>query len=146
LRDFLSERLPQYMIPSSFSRLAALPLNFNGKLDRNALPDPAPENLIRDIGYRAPSTPTEEQLAGMLVGLLGVDHIGVDDNFFLLGLHSLLATQVASRVYELFGVQLAPRHLFEAKTIARLAGEVDRQLIAQLESLSDEEVSRLMAR
>lgn len=145
LRDFLSERLPQYMIPSSFSQLNALPLNFNGKLDRNALPDPAPENLIRDVNYRAPNTTTEQQLADMLVGLLGVDHIGADDNFFLLGLHSLLATQVAARVYELFGVQLAPRHLFEAKTVARLAAEVDRQLIAQLELLSDEEVSRLVA-
>lgn len=145
LREFLSERLPQYMVPSSFSQIAALPLNFNGKLDRNALPDPGPENLVRDAGYRAPNTSTEEQLAHMMVGLLGVDHIGVDDNFFLLGLHSLLATQVAARVYELFGVQLAPRHLFEAKTIARLAVEVDRQLVAQLEMLSDEEVSRLMA-
>jgi amino acid adenylation domain-containing protein len=146
LRDFLCERLPQYMIPSSFSRVAALPLNFNGKLDRNALPDPAPENLIWDGGYRAPSTPTEEQLARTLVALLEVDHIGADDNFFLLGMHSLLATQVAARVYELFGVELEPRHLFQAKTIARLAAEVDRQLIEQLESLSDEEVSRLMAR
>jgi amino acid adenylation domain-containing protein len=145
LRDFLSERLPQYMIPSSFSRLAALPLNFNGKLDRSALPEPAPENLIRDAGYRAPNTSTEQQLARTLVALLGVDHIGVDDNFFLLGMHSLLATQVAARVYELFGVQLAPRHLFDAKTIARLAAEVDRQLIEQLESLSDEEVERLIA-
>jgi amino acid adenylation domain-containing protein len=146
LRDFLAERLPQYMIPSCFSRLTSLPLNFNGKLDRNALPDPSPENLIRDGGYRAPNTSTEEQLTRMMTSLLGVDHIGVDDNFFLLGLHSLLATQVASRVYELFGVQLAPRHLFEAKTIARLAAEVDRQLVEQLEALSDEEVSRLIAR
>jgi amino acid adenylation domain-containing protein len=145
LRDFLSERLPQYMIPSSFSRLTALPLNFNGKLDRSALPEPDPENLIRDAGYRAPNTSTEEQLARTLVALLGVDHIGVDDNFFLLGMHSLLATQVAARVYELFGVQLAPRHLFDAKTIARLAAEVDRQLIERLESLSDEEVQRLIA-
>ncbi|HTU45733.1 MAG TPA: non-ribosomal peptide synthetase [Bryobacteraceae bacterium] len=145
LRDFLSERLPQYMVPSCFSQLDALPLNFNGKLDRDALPDPTPENLIRDVGYRAPNTSTEDQLSRMLMTLLGVDHIGIDDNFFLLGLHSLLATQVAARVYELFGVQLAPRHLFEAKTIARLAAEVDRQLVAQLEALSDEEVRRLIA-
>jgi amino acid adenylation domain-containing protein len=145
LREHLADRLPQYMVPASYCRLAALPLNFNGKLDRDALPDPAPENLIRDAGYRAPNTSTEEQLSRMLVGLLGVDQIGVDDNFFLLGLHSLLATQVASRVYELFGVQLTPRHLFEAKTVARLAAEVDRLLVEHLESLSDEEVSRLLA-
>ncbi len=145
LRDFLSARLPQYMIPASFSRLAALPLSFNGKLDRNVLPDPAPENLIRDAGYRAPNTSTEELLAEMLIALLDVDQIGVDDNFFLLGLHSLLATQVAARIYERFGAQLTPRHLFEAKTVARLAIEVDRHLIERLESLSDEQVSQLLA-
>jgi amino acid adenylation domain-containing protein len=146
LRDFLSARLPQYMVPSSFSRLAALPLTFNGKLDRNALPDPAPENLIRDTGYRAPNTSTEDQLTKILVNLLGVAHVGVDDNFFLLGLHSLLATQVAARIYEYFGVQLTPRHLFESKTIARLAAEVDRHLTQRLESLTDEEVASLLAR
>lgn len=145
LRDFLSGQLPQYMIPASFSRLEALPLNFNGKLDRNALPDPSPENLVRDADFRAPITPTEEQLARMLAALLGVDHLGADDNFFLLGMHSLLATQIAGRVYEYFGVQLAPRHLFQAKTVARLAAEVDRLLVERLESLSDEEVSRLIA-
>jgi len=146
LRDFLSTRLPQYMIPASFIRLASLPLNFNGKLDRNALPDPTPENLIRDADYRAPNTSTEEQLAPILAALLGVDRIGADDNFFLLGLHSLLATQVAARIYERFGAQLTPRHLFEAKTVGRLAAEVDRQLIERLEALSDEEVSCLLAR
>jgi acyl carrier protein len=133
------------MIPSSFIQLAALPLNWNGKLDHDALPEPVAENMMRDAGYRGPSTPTEEQLGRTLAGLLEVDHIGVDDNFFLLGMHSLLATQVAARVFELFGVQLQPRHLYEAKTIARLAAEVDRQLIEQLEALSDEEVKSLLA-
>ncbi len=146
LRDFLSSRLPQYMIPSSFSQLAELPLTFNGKLDRNALPEPTPENLISDTDYRAPNSSTERQLANMLVGLLGVDHVGVDDDFFLLGMHSLLAARAASRINELFGAQLTLGHLFEAKTVSRLAIEVDRQLIERLESLSDEEVSRLLAR
>jgi acyl-coenzyme A synthetase/AMP-(fatty) acid ligase/acyl carrier protein len=145
LRDFLAEYLPQYMIPSSFSQVAELPFNFNGKLDRAALPDPSPENLIRDASYRAPDTSTEEQVANILARLLGVTRVGADDNFFLLGLHSLLATQVASRIYERFGVQLTPRHLFEAKTVARLANEVDRLLVERLESLSDEEVTRLLA-
>lgn len=145
LRDFLGARLPQYMIPASFSRLRALPLTFNGKLDRNALPDPSPENLIRDAGYRAPNTSTERLLTQSLMALLGVDQIGVDDNFFLLGLHSLLATQVAARIHEQFGVQLMARHLFEAKTIARLAAEVDRHLMRRVESLSDEEMRRLLA-
>ncbi len=145
LRDFLAASLPQYMIPVSFSQIPALPLNFNGKLDRAGLPDPAPDNLIRDTGYLAPRTVTEEQVANILAALLGVARVGADENFFLLGLHSLLATQVASRVHERFGVQLTPRHLFEARTVARLAAEVDRLLIARLDSLTDEQVAQLLA-
>jgi acyl carrier protein len=145
LRDFLAARLPEYMVPASFVQMTALPLNFNGKLDRQALPDPSPDNLVPDAAYRAPSTPTEEQLVAILSALLKSDRLGVDDNFFFLGVHSLLATQVAARVHERFGVQLTPRHLFESKTIARLAVEVDRQLEARLASMSDEEVARLLA-
>ena len=145
LREFLSARLPEYMVPVSFVQLPSLPMNFNGKLDRQALPDPAPENLVPNAAYRAPGTPTEEQLAGILTALLSVELIGVDDNFFLLGVHSLLATQVAARVHERFGVQLTPRHLFESKTVGHLAAEVDRQLEARLASMSDEEVARLLA-
>jgi amino acid adenylation domain-containing protein len=145
LHDFLGARLPQYMIPASFSRLPALPLTFNGKIDRNGLPEPGPDNLIGNTSYRSPNTSTEDQLTKILVGLLGVAHVGIDDNFFLLGMHSLLATQVASRIYEHFGVQLTPRDLFESKTVARLASEVDRHLTKRLESLTDEEITRLLA-
>jgi amino acid adenylation domain-containing protein len=144
LRNFVSERLPHFMVPASFCELPALPLNFNGKLDRSALPGPSPENLIRDRNYRAPNSPMEEELGRMLASLLGVDEVGPDENFFLLGFHSLLATQVAGRVYERFAVQLTPRHLFEAKTVARLAAEVDRQLELRIASLSDEEIRRLL--
>lgn len=145
LREFLSASLPHYMVPSTFVKISALPFNSNGKLDRGALPDPAPENRIEDTGYRAPSTPTEERLVEILAKVLGVDRVGADDNFFLLGFHSLLATQVATRVYERFGVQLSLRHLFEAKTVARLGAEVDRQLIEKLNSMSDQEVARYLA-
>lgn len=144
LLDFVSARLPEYMVPASFVQMKALPIDFNGKLDRNALPAPGRENLMRDEDYQAPGTPTEVRLSSILATLLSVERIGVDDNFFLLGLHSLLATQVAARVYENFGVQLLPRHLFEAMTVARLAAEVDRQLMQRLDSLSDEEVARLL--
>jgi acyl carrier protein len=71
--------------------------------------------------------------------------VGADDNFFLLGFHSLLATQVAIRVHERFDIQLGLRHLFEAKTVTRLAAEVDRQLIEKLNSMSDEEIARRLA-
>ena len=145
LREFLSASLPHYMVPSTFVKISALPFNSNGKLDRGALPDPSAANRIEDAGYRAPGTPTEEQLVEILATLLGVDRVGADDNFFLLGFHSLLATQVATRVYERFGIQLSLRHLFEAKTVARLAAEVDRQLIEKLNSMSDQEVAGYLA-
>jgi amino acid adenylation domain-containing protein len=145
LREFLSASLPHYMVPSMFIKISALPFNSNGKLNRSELPEPAPGNRIEDAGYRAPSTPTEEILVEILAALLEVDRVGADDNFFLLGFHSLLATQVAVRVYERFGIQLGLRHLFEAKTVARLAAELDRQLIAKLDSMSDQEVARHLA-
>ena len=145
LREYLSASLPHYMVPSTFVKMAALPSNSNGKLDRGALPDPSAENRIEDAGYRAPSTPTEERLVQILAEVLGMERVGADDNFFLLGFHSLLATQVATRVHESFGIQLSLRHLFEAKTVARLAAEVDRQLIAKLNSMSDQEVARYLA-
>ncbi|MGD0435151.1 MAG: non-ribosomal peptide synthetase, partial [Bryobacteraceae bacterium] len=145
LREFLSATLPHYMIPSTFLRVLTLPSNSNGKLDRDALPEPDAENRMEDTGYRAPSTPTEERLVEIFTALLGVDRVGADDNFFLLGFHSLLATQVAVRVYERFGIQLSLRHLFEAKTVARLAADLDRQLVEKLNSMSDEEVDRYLA-
>jgi acyl carrier protein len=133
------------MVPSTFVKMPALPCNSNGKLDRDALPDPSPQNRIEDAGYRAPSTPTEERLVQILAAVLGMERVGADDNFFLLGFHSLLATQVATRVYERFGIQLSLRHLFEAKTVARLAAEVDRQLVEKLNSMSDQEVANYLA-
>jgi len=145
LREFLSATLPHYMIPSTFVRVLTLPSNSNGKLDRDALPEPDAENRMEDTGYRAPSTPTEERLVEIFTALLGVDRVGADDNFFLLGFHSLLATQVAVRVYERFGIQLSLRHLFEAKTVARLAADLARQLVEKLNSMSDEEVDRYLA-
>jgi len=145
LREFLAASLPHYMVPSAFIRISALPSNSNGKLDQSALPDPDAKNRIKDAEYRAPSTPTEQQLVGILTKLLKADRVGADDNFFLLGFHSLLATQVTARVHEHFGVQLDLRHLFESKTVARLAAEVDRQLMEKINSMSDEEVSRRLA-
>jgi acyl carrier protein len=146
LREFLSASLPHYMVPSTFVRILSLPFNSNGKLDRAALPEPSAGNRIDDGGYRAPSTPTEISLAEILAALLEVERVGADDNFFLLGFHSLLATQVAVRVDERFGVQLGLRHLFEAKTLARLAAELDRLLLEKLDSMSDDEVAGYLDR
>jgi amino acid adenylation domain-containing protein len=145
LREFLGATLPSYMVPSVFVQIPALPTNSNGKLDRSALPAPDAGNRIKDVDYRPPSTPTEEQLVQILTKLLKVEQVGADDNFFLLGFDSLLATQVTARIQERFGIQLGLRHLFEAKTVARLAVEVDQQLIAKVDSMTPEEIARQLA-
>ncbi len=125
LRRALSERLPDFMVPSAIVTLDVLPLTPNGKLDRNALPAPdADADEIRP-GYVAPRTPAEDVLSGIWASVLGVANVGVDDDFFELGGHSLLATQVASRVREAFGVELPVRGIFEAPTVARLADRVE---------------------
>jgi amino acid adenylation domain-containing protein len=125
LRRQLKERLPEYMVPSAFVVLEALPLTPNGKVDRKALPAPEGAGLAAGRQYVAPRTPTEELLAAMWAQLLGVARVGVEDNFFELGGHSLLVTQALSRVRDTFGVGLPVRDMFDAPTLAELAGRVD---------------------
>jgi len=126
LRSFLSERLPDYMVPARFLLLDALPLSPNGKTDRAALPAPDTVRLEVEAEYVAPRIPLEEQLAAIWGDLLGIDQVGVHDDFFAeLGGHSLLATQLVSRIRDAFGIGLPLRALFEAPTVARLAALID---------------------
>jgi acyl carrier protein len=118
LRDRLRRVLPDYMVPSAFVVLDALPLTVNGKLDRTALP--APERGRSGLDYAAPRTPVEELLAGIWSEVLGIERIGIEDNFFELGGHSLTAMRIVSRVREVLGARLAPRILFEASTVRTL--------------------------
>ncbi|WP_164003036.1 non-ribosomal peptide synthetase, partial [Pyxidicoccus caerfyrddinensis] len=124
LRDFLKTKLPEYMLPSAFVPLEALPLTFNGKLDRKALP--APDGVFTaGIEYLAPRNETEQRLAALWSEVLRVERVGVHDNFFNLGGHSLLATQIVSRIRAVFGVELSLHTLFEAPTLEALAKAVD---------------------
>ncbi|MGZ3460140.1 MAG: condensation domain-containing protein, partial [Archangium sp.] len=123
LRSALQQHLPEYMVPSAFLVLEALPLSPNGKLDRTALP--APDAAPSQAEHIAPRTPTEELLANLWSQLLATQTVGVTDSFFELGGHSLLATQVISRIRASFGVELPLRTLFEAPTVASLALRVD---------------------
>ncbi len=143
LRNFIAARLPEYMVPATFVKLEALPLNPSGKVDRAALPAPNAENTLRDSSFVAPRTPIEERLAAMLALLLDLDRVGVEDNFFLLGGHSLLGTQLIARVRDAFGVELSLRTLFDAPTVSKLSAQIEALLLAKLEAMSEEEAQLL---
>ncbi|WP_338071370.1 amino acid adenylation domain-containing protein, partial [Actinomadura bangladeshensis] len=117
LRRFAADRLPEFMVPSVFTVLDALPLTANGKLDRRALPAP----VVRSTEPRSAASAEEELLAEAFAEVLGVDRVGVDEDFFLLGGHSLLAMRVAGRIREVLGVDVSVRTVFEAPTVERLA-------------------------
>jgi amino acid adenylation domain-containing protein len=141
LRAFLAERLPEYMVPDQFVRIDALPLNASGKLDRAALPAPSAENALASEQFAAPETPAQQRLAEIIVEVLGRGPVGIDDNFFLLGGHSLLGTQVVLRAGEAFGVDITLRHLFQAPTVRTLATLIEELLLEMLEAMSDDEAS-----
>ncbi|MFL5540370.1 MAG: non-ribosomal peptide synthetase, partial [Longimicrobiaceae bacterium] len=154
LRAHLRQSLPEHMVPAAYVCLEALPLTPNGKVDRKALP--APELGSAADRYVAPRTPTEEVLAGIWAEVLRLERVGVEESFFELGGHSLLATRVVSRVRDVFAIELPLRALFESPTVAGLALQVEKLVLArveeseladaleQLEGLSDDEVMQLL--
>ncbi len=141
LRAHLKEQLPDFMVPSAIVLLSKIPLNPNGKVDRQALPKPeAVDTKVRI----APKTPTEEGILKIWAEVLRRDHLSTDDNFFDLGGHSLLATQVISRVREKFQIELPIRALFDSPTISGLAEAITNtdQTAAQVKEPAIVRVSR----
>jgi amino acid adenylation domain-containing protein len=157
LKAFLKQQLPEYMLPTSFVFLAALPLNANGKLDRQALP--LPEVLRPETGtlYLAPRNDLETVLASIWADTLNMEKVGIEDNFFDLGGHSLLATQVISRICDTFQMEIPLRSLFESPTVTGLAAimQTDSEqairvnkiatLLIKVASLSESEVEGILA-
>ncbi len=124
LRSFLRQRLPEYMIPSTFVLLDALPLTSNAKVDRAALPAPDSARPELEEAFQPPRNEVEAKLAEIWAGILKLDRVGIYDNFMELGGHSVLATQIISRVRDVFHVELPLRSIFESPTVADLCKKI----------------------
>jgi acyl carrier protein len=141
LHRFLQAMLPDYMVPSAFVWLDALPLTPNGKVDRQALP--APEGLRPQLEgvYVAPSTEVEQRIAAVWREVLGLGQVGIHDNFFQLGGHSLKVLQVLARLRRAFQIELSVRAMFETPTVADLAEAIEHMRVAQ----EDDALTRMLA-
>ncbi|GAB2639992.1 non-ribosomal peptide synthase/polyketide synthase [Prescottella soli] len=126
LAEFAGRSLPAYMVPASVTVLDAFPLNTSGKLDRKALPEPM---FLSNKEFRAPRSDAEKTVAAVYAEVLGIEKVGLDDDFFELGGNSLVATQVVTRVGAALGVRLGVRELFEASTVAALAARAGATVV-----------------
>jgi amino acid adenylation domain-containing protein len=157
LRSSMQQQLPEYMLPSAFVFLDTLPLTPNGKLDRKALPVPDQCRPELKNPYVRPRTPVETTIAEIWAEVLKLTQVGVHDNFFDLGGHSLVAVQVISRIRNFLHAEIPLRTLFENPTVATLAAQVApiqtrnaaseemMDMLADVESLSDEDAQRLLS-
>jgi amino acid adenylation domain-containing protein len=142
LKSFLSGELPDYMLPATYIILDALPLTENGKIDRDALPEPANSMKQSRTEYHAPSTEIEQMVAGLWQEVLKQERVGIDDNFFDLGGHSLLMLRIHSKMQEALRQKIALVSLFEYPTVRRLAEFLTEGVKDNLSSMEDEEVLR----
>ena len=117
LRKFLSEKLPDYMIPSLFMQMETFPLTSNGKIDRKSLPEPDGIRPDLESSFVPPRTPVEKKIAAIWTNILGLEQVGVHDNFFELGGHSLLLTRLNSKITSTFNIVLPLKMLFSESTI-----------------------------
>jgi acyl carrier protein len=124
LREHLLVKLPEYMVPSAYVQMEKIPLSVNGKVDRKNLPQPERDTPQQE--YVGPRNPTEETLCRLWQEVLRREHVGIHDNFFTLGGHSLMAVQLATRMRGSLNVDIPLRRMFEAPTVAQLAEVVDQ--------------------
>jgi acyl carrier protein len=141
LRGHLRESLPEYMVPGAFVVLEALPLTPNGKLDRKALP--APEHAADTDRYVAPRTPVEEVLAEIWAEVLRLERVGVHDSFFDLGGHSLLIMRLLAKIQATFDLEISIRTVFSMPTLEAMAGEIERRIYEDVETMDEFEAERL---
>jgi acyl carrier protein len=121
LRKYLREKLPEYIIPAAFVVLDAFPLNSSGKVDRNVLPAPSNERADSGVIYVSPKTDLEQTIASIWQGVLSIERIGLDDNFFDLGGHSLLMAKVHTQLQEALKKEFSLINLFRYPTVSALA-------------------------
>ncbi|QOS97403.1 amino acid adenylation domain-containing protein [Brevibacterium sp. JNUCC-42] len=124
LRKFLSQTLPDYMIPSFFIKVDKIPVTVNGKIDKKALPEPEKELELQTV-YVAPTNPTEEILVQIWQKVLGIERVGIEDNFFDLGGHSIKAMMLASNIYKELKIDMPLREIFKHTTIKEMARFID---------------------
>ena len=144
LRDYLASQLPDYMVPAVFVRVESLPVNPSGKVNGGLLPVPDDSNMIVDSTCVPPRTPLERRMAEIVAPLLDRAEVSVEDNFFMLGGHSLFGTQLIARTRQAFGVELSLRTLFRSPTIAALAEKVEQLLYARLEAMTEEQAAQYL--
>ncbi|MGA9769161.1 MAG: MupA/Atu3671 family FMN-dependent luciferase-like monooxygenase [Blastocatellia bacterium] len=157
LRQHLEQYLPHYMLPSVIVMLDTMPLTPNGKIDRKSLPQPDASRPHQQTAFVAPSTPTEKEVTEIWLKLLRIENVGVMDNFFEAGGHSLLAVQLMSQIEDRFGIELPLRDFFTAPTIKAVAERIEESLfvksdpdkmddmLALLETINDEDALQMLA-
>jgi amino acid adenylation domain-containing protein len=144
IRKHLRNKLPEYMVPQHYIALEELPLTPAGKVDRKNLPKPERDFAMESSEYVAPNNEIEEILAGIWQELLGVNRIGIDENFFDIGGNSLIALRLMHRINDNFQVNLPVRQLFETPSVSELASSVETVLLEEINALTDEEAEQLL--
>jgi len=142
LRETVRQRLPEYMQPGAFVWMESLPLNANGKIDRAALP---PLSVLGPEEFTAPRNPIEETVGGIIQQVLKVPRVGVHDDFFRLGAHSLFGAQVIAHVGSVFGAELKLLDVFEAPTVAQLSARIEEALTRKVNAMSEAEIGAALA-